>query len=529
MKRLTMVLLTCCILCSCFSPSTGIAETDINTYFGWPVSNKLVYCLDCYSDGTQHTGIDIAATKIQVNAVAAGKVVRTANGCPHIHGEVDGVKEGANHNCNGKLGNYVAVEHTVNGQKYTSVYGHLTQNSIVVKVGDPVIKGQKLGISGSSGASTGYHLHLAIFKGTYASGTSELKRKSFQFYLQNTAVLQGMTFNKHVSTSSKLFGSWVKEHCVLNKSNKWSYAGGGAIPNPAKAINSSNGLHQYVRYDGTPKWTDAEAFCESKGGHLATITNQTEQNDVLSVLNGCAKNVYFIGGSDVDKEGTWTWVTKEPFSYYKWDTDYKEPSNASGENYAAIMGKNVGKNKQIGDWIDIFNTGDTEHDGYALYESGFICEYDYVVFNANGGSNAPAKQQKRLNTNLTLTENKPKRTGFTFRGWATSANATTAQYQAGGIYTGNTGAILYAVWAPMEVTTVLTLPAELTTIESEAFVSVGASAIIIPASVTTIAENAFSEDVILIGEEGGVAQMYAQKYGISFLNLNEYHPTSEDQ
>lgn len=71
----------------------------------------------------------------------------------------------------------------------------------------------------------------------------------------------------------------------------------------------------------------------------------------------------------------------------------------------------------------------------------------YVYYNANGGTNAPATQSHNAGTNVTLSATKPTRTGFIFKGWATSATATVKQYDAGQanvpLYTTTT---LYAVW-----------------------------------------------------------------------------------
>lgn len=54
---------------------------------------------------------------------------------------------------------YVRIKHD-NGM-YT-LYYHLKSNSIVVNVGDRVARGQKLGIIGTTGVSTGIHLHFQI-------------------------------------------------------------------------------------------------------------------------------------------------------------------------------------------------------------------------------------------------------------------------------------------------------------------------------------------------------------------------------
>ena len=69
-----------------------------------------------------------------------------------------------------------------------------------------------------------------------------------------------------------------------------------------------------------------------------------------------------------------------------------------------------------------------------------------VTYNANGGSGAPSTQTKTYGVTLTLSSVKPTRTNYTFKGWATSASATTAAYSAGGSYTTNAAITLYAVW-----------------------------------------------------------------------------------
>ncbi len=69
-----------------------------------------------------------------------------------------------------------------------------------------------------------------------------------------------------------------------------------------------------------------------------------------------------------------------------------------------------------------------------------------VKFNANGGMNAPSTQTKTHDAALTLSTAVPSRNGYTFLGWATSSNATAAQYQAGASFTANADTTLYAVW-----------------------------------------------------------------------------------
>lgn len=56
-------------------------------------------------------------------------------------------------------GNYVIVEH---GEGWQSHYYHLYTDSIPVSEGDYVVAGDKIGHMGSTGASTGAHLHFQL-------------------------------------------------------------------------------------------------------------------------------------------------------------------------------------------------------------------------------------------------------------------------------------------------------------------------------------------------------------------------------
>lgn len=69
-----------------------------------------------------------------------------------------------------------------------------------------------------------------------------------------------------------------------------------------------------------------------------------------------------------------------------------------------------------------------------------------VSYDANGGTGAPANQTKTHGVTLTLSSVKPTRDNYTFLGWSTDKNATSATYSAGGSYTLNESKTLYAVW-----------------------------------------------------------------------------------
>ena len=60
------------------------------------------------------------------------------------------------------LGEYVIIEHYIEGEKYRTTYGHLQEESIIVEVGEVVTTGQQIWLIGTTGRSTGIHLHFMI-------------------------------------------------------------------------------------------------------------------------------------------------------------------------------------------------------------------------------------------------------------------------------------------------------------------------------------------------------------------------------
>ena len=107
------------------------------------------------------------------------------------------------------------------------------------------------------------------------------------------------------------------------------------IPDDAFEFND----HYYKVYDGVcDSWVEAVEYCESLGGHLATITSHEENEAVYSYITSCSyKNAYF-GFSDRINEGTWEWVNGENSEYTNWHS--YEPNNESrNEDYAMFYWK----------------------------------------------------------------------------------------------------------------------------------------------------------------------------------------------
>lgn len=91
-----------------------------------------------------HDGIDLAVAEgTNIVASLSGVVIET------------GYQE------NG-LGNYVYIEHQLNGMIFYTAYGHMANDSIVVNEGQMVSAKEKIGVVGRSGMATGTHLHFSI-------------------------------------------------------------------------------------------------------------------------------------------------------------------------------------------------------------------------------------------------------------------------------------------------------------------------------------------------------------------------------
>src|SRR5699024_11375522 len=72
----------------------------------------------------------------------------------------DGVVTVSNYSQSG--GGIIVIKHTISGEKVATAYIHMWHDGIHVAVGDTVTAGQHIGDVGSSGQSTGPHLHFEI-------------------------------------------------------------------------------------------------------------------------------------------------------------------------------------------------------------------------------------------------------------------------------------------------------------------------------------------------------------------------------
>ena len=127
---------------STFTPTTGAIRwpfpyaTPISSGFG----DRVAPCRGCSS---HHNGVDFTP----------------GSGTP-IYAIADGVVTASEFS--GSFGQHVYMDHVINGQKVESIYGHMIAGSSPLVAGQTVKVGDLIGLVGSTGASTGAHLHLEV-------------------------------------------------------------------------------------------------------------------------------------------------------------------------------------------------------------------------------------------------------------------------------------------------------------------------------------------------------------------------------
>lgn len=105
--------------------------------FSWPTNGIITQYFSWY-----HNGVDIAnSTGTSILAADSGRVVSVLNE-------------------NYGYGRHIVIDH---GNGTRTLYAHLS--SSLVEVGDNVSRGQQIGRMGSTGRSTGPHLHFVVFSG----------------------------------------------------------------------------------------------------------------------------------------------------------------------------------------------------------------------------------------------------------------------------------------------------------------------------------------------------------------------------
>ena len=117
----------------------------------------------------------------------------------------------------------------------------------------------------------------------------------------------------------------------------------------------------YQAVPGAFTWEEAEADAKRLGGHLATITSEQEETALYQCIGYQAfySNHLWLGASDIDGDGQWSWITGEPFDYSRWGTDRP----VAGTNRAAMYNMNYTRREK----------------GQLWYDAGKDSRYGYII------------------------------------------------------------------------------------------------------------------------------------------------------
>ena len=104
----------------------------------------------------------------------------------------------------------------------------------------------------------------------------------------------------------------------------------------------------YQYFDHLKTWDEAEAYCQGKGGHLASILSAQAKREADNLVS----DTYWVGGRK-QNSGVWTWVDGSPWGYGNWDYGY---GTRGGDNNCV--------QKSYQGWLDVSCTE----------KSHFMCE-----------------------------------------------------------------------------------------------------------------------------------------------------------
>ncbi len=285
-----------------------------------------------------------------------------------------------------------------------------------------VYAGEEAQLANSAFEKTGYSFagwaETANGKVAYNDGESVTFTESKTLYAKWNANPYEISFNANGGTGNMAnqtinYDQTANLTTVGFTKDGYNFVGWATEENGAKVYD--NGASYTMQSTTTVTlyavWSaiDYDVVFNSNGGS-GTMANQTITFDDTAKLT---KNAF----------------TKTGYSFVGWAT--------TADGYATILDEADYKMETVG--------------GVTLYAKWTANNYD-VVFNANGGSGNMANQSIAYDSTVNLTANAFTRTGYTFAGWATSANGNVV-YTDGAEYTMNTeGATLYAVWTEIKPT-----------------------------------------------------------------------------
>ena len=144
------------------------------------------------------------------------------------------------------------------------------------------------------------------------------------------------------------------------------------------------------------------------------------------------QGLYVHNSSNIEYNGNGNspWLLRSPSNYSRGACNVSGAGTAYGNAYVNYTCEGVVPALQLSDLKSDISQ-------FEMYK---------VSYNANSGTDAPEWQTKYYDKDLTLREEVPTRTGYTFMGWNTKADGSGTSYAPGATYRNNADVTLYAQW-----------------------------------------------------------------------------------
>ena len=145
------------------------------------------------------------------------------------------------------------------------------------------------------------------------------------------------------------------------------------IPKDAVVFNG----HSYCLFDnGMKSWSEAQQYCQSRGGDLAVINDAEENKFLYKYMRDLGYDYAFFGYTDKENEGDWRWVSSDTSYFEDWgknaEGDQEPNGDSAYEDYAEFS-----VDMKNGHWNDSRFGNDT---------SAYICEWDTTDAAATDGA-----------------------------------------------------------------------------------------------------------------------------------------------
>ncbi len=270
----------------------------------------------------------------------------------------------------------------------------------------------------------------------------------------STLTINGVTKNKEGNTWYRLSnGGWVFSGNVKQRFAITFNANGGSgapstqyvLADTGFVLTSQNPTRSQYIFKGWATSSGSTSVRCVGGGSYRVSGNLT----LYAVWEKCSHSKY-EGGYCTTCGYEWPYSVSSYSGTFQvansdgakiWSRPYSNRSThirtMSNGSLLTIVAKTTNRDENV--WYKL-------SDGYWVF-SGNVKQRFAITFNANGGSGAPSTQYVLDRVSFTLSNQKPTRSQYIFKGWAQSSTATKAEFTPGSSCSAYKNVTLYAVWS----------------------------------------------------------------------------------